>query len=84
MSAAPNGTPERVVAGKRAEEDAAEMALRPQTLDELQIEQAKAYDQREREKKEEYERKIQLEKQMRDKQVKDENKRKKVEKRKEN
>ena len=35
MSAARNGTPERVVAGKRAEEDAAEMALRPQTLDEL-------------------------------------------------
>ena len=35
MSAAPNGTPERVVAGKRAEEDAAEMALRPQTLDEF-------------------------------------------------
>jgi Holliday junction DNA helicase RuvB len=35
MSAARNGTPERVVAGKRAEEDAAEMALRPQTLDEF-------------------------------------------------
>lgn len=34
-------------------------------------------------KKEEYERKIQLEKQMRDKQVKDETKRKKVEKKKE-
>jgi len=35
MSAAPGNAPERVVAGKRAEEDAAELALRPQTLDEF-------------------------------------------------
>jgi Holliday junction DNA helicase RuvB len=30
-----NATPERLVAGKRAEEDAAELALRPQSLDEF-------------------------------------------------
>ena len=35
MSVAPERPTERVVAGKRAEEDAAELALRPQTLDEF-------------------------------------------------
>lgn len=49
----------------------------------LQIQQCKLYDEREKNKNEEYQRKIQLEKKMRDKQVKDENKRKKVEKKKE-
>ena len=49
----------------------------------LQIEQCGLYDQREKNKNEDYQRKIYLEKKMRDKQVKDENKRKKVEKRKE-
>lgn len=49
----------------------------------LQEEQIKTYDNRELEKKNEYEKKIMLEKKMRDKQVKDENKRKKLEKRKE-
>ena len=37
----------------------------------LQDEQIKTYDNREKEKKEEYERKLMLEKKMRDKQVKD-------------
>ena len=50
---------------------------------ELQEEQMKTYDNREKEKKDEYERKLMLQKKMRDKQVKDENKRKKHEKRRE-
>lgn len=48
----------------------------------LQVEQCGIYDQREKDKNNEYQRKIMLEKKMRDKQVKDENKRKKYEKRK--
>ena len=48
----------------------------------MQVEQCQIYDQREKDKNDEYHRKIMLEKKMRDKQVKDENKRKKHEKRK--
>ena len=35
MKEAPNQPPERLVTPKRAEEDAAELALRPQTLDDF-------------------------------------------------
>ena len=47
------------------------------------MEQIKAYDQREKDKKDEYNQKLQVEKKMRDRQVKEENKRKKVERRRE-
>ena len=47
------------------------------------MEQIKAYDQREKDKKDEYNQKLQVEKKMRDRQVKEENKRKKIERRRE-